>query len=99
VSTQPERGEQTDESYFRELLEDIVKSMVHEPDNVVVQSKSLGKSYTYVIQTAPRDTGIVIGKKGAHIDALRTIFAVISAASDVRIMITVDAPVRRTGDG
>ena len=64
---------------YVDLVEYIVKNMVDQPDDVVVESREgRGRSETIEISLAAGDVGRVIGKGGRNIEAIR---AVVKAAS------------------
>jgi predicted RNA-binding protein YlqC (UPF0109 family) len=65
----------------KELVEMMVKSLVDKPDEVVVTEVEGRHSAVIELVVAREDIGKVIGKKGAHAQALRTI---ISAAGGKR---------------
>ena len=66
---------------MKELVELMVKSLVDKPEEVVVSEVEGRHSAVIELKVAPEDIGKVIGKKGAHAQALRTI---ISAAGGKR---------------
>ena len=66
---------------MKELVELMVKALVDLPDEVVVSEVEGQQSSVIELQVAKEDIGKVIGKKGAHAQALRTI---ISAAGGKR---------------
>lgn len=66
---------------MKELVELMVKSLVDKPDEVVVTEVEGRHSAVIELVVAREDIGKVIGKKGAHAHALRTI---ISAAGGKR---------------
>ncbi len=66
---------------MKELVELMVKALVDCPDEVVVSEVEGQHSSVIELQVAKEDIGKVIGKKGAHAQALRTI---ISAAGGKR---------------
>jgi predicted RNA-binding protein YlqC (UPF0109 family) len=59
----------------KELVEMMVKSMVDRPDEVVVTEVEGQHACVVELKVAREDIGKVIGKKGAHAQALRTIVA------------------------
>jgi uncharacterized protein len=65
----------------KELVEMMVKSLVDKPDEVIVTEVEGRHSAVIELVVAREDIGKVIGKKGAHAQALRTI---ISAAGGKR---------------
>ncbi len=66
---------------MKELVEMMVKALVDKPDEVVVTEVEGRHSAVIELKVAQEDIGKVIGKKGAHAQALRTI---ISAAGGKR---------------
>ena len=63
---------------MKELVEVIAKSLVDNPDEVVVEEKQDGKNITVSLKVAPSDMGKVIGKQGRIAKAIR---AVVKAAT------------------
>ena len=70
-----------EDAAVKELVETIVRALVDFPDDVVVTEVSGQHSSVLELKVAPEDIGKVIGKKGAHAHALRTI---VSAAGGKR---------------
>jgi hypothetical protein len=58
---------------LKELVEYIVKNIVDEPDQVVVNQVEGERSVILEVKVAPSDLGKVIGKQGRIANALRTI--------------------------
>lgn len=63
---------------MKELVEVIAKSLVDNPEEVVVTEKSEGRSIVIELHVAPSDMGKVIGKQGRIAKAIRS---VVKAAS------------------
>ena len=63
---------------MKELVEVIAKSLVDNPEEVVVTEKSEGRSIVVELHVAPSDMGKVIGKQGRIAKAIRS---VVKAAS------------------
>lgn len=64
-----------------DLLKEVVKALVDKPGSVrVVQTAAEGSDQMLYIHVAPDDRGKVIGKQGATITALRTLFARVAAS-------------------
>lgn len=59
----------------KELVEHMVKELVDRPDDVEVVEVQGTHSSVIELTVAKEDIGKVIGKKGAHAQALRTIIA------------------------
>lgn len=56
---------------MKEFLEYILKSIVKNPEEVVVTESKEETLYTYSIKVAQSDMGIVIGKEGRTIKSIR----------------------------
>ena len=67
---------------MKELIEYIAKSLVNEPDEVVVTDATNGGRRVINLQVAPGDMGKVIGKQGRIAHAMRTLLKVASARSN-----------------
>ena len=64
---------------MKELVEVIAKSLVDNPDEVVVTEKDTGKALVLELKVASSDMGKVIGKQGRIAKAIRS---VVKAAAD-----------------
>lgn len=60
---------------MRELVEMMVKALVDHPDEVVVNEVQGQHASVIELIVAQEDVGKVIGKRGAHAQALRTIIS------------------------
>ena len=58
---------------MKELVEVIAKSLVDNPEEVVVTEKDNGKSILVELKVAPTDMGKVIGKQGRIAKAIRSV--------------------------
>ncbi|MFH0937165.1 MAG: KH domain-containing protein [Candidatus Daviesbacteria bacterium] len=56
---------------MKDLLDYIVKSLVSKPDEVVINEESEESTVNLSLSVAPEDMGIVIGKGGQTIQAIR----------------------------
>lgn len=78
---------------MQDLLEHIVKSIVNNPDDVVVTEKESvdfpGLSILS-INVAEEDKGVVIGRKGRTINAIRDIITINAIRLDVRVKVIVE---------
>lgn len=70
------------------LLEVIAKSLVDNPDEVVVTEKETEKGLVLELKVAPSDMGKVIGKQGRIAKAIR--FVVKAAASRENKQVSVE---------
>jgi uncharacterized protein len=72
------------EPRMRELVEYVARSLVDNPDEVVVREHRSGYRYSYHLTVNEEDMGRVIGKQGKIAQALRTLLKVGATRSDVR---------------
>jgi predicted RNA-binding protein YlqC (UPF0109 family) len=66
----------------KDLISDIVKALVDQPDQVSVNKVEAGHTVVLEISVAQRDIGKVIGKQGRNAQAIRTILS--AAAGKLR---------------
>lgn len=66
---------------MKALIEELVKALVNEPDQVTVSENEVGKTSTIVFaaKVAKEDMGKVIGRKGKTIEAIKTIVSACGA--------------------
>ncbi len=67
---------------MKDLISDIVKALVDQPEQVTVTEIESGHTVVLELSVAKSDMGKVIGKRGKHADAIRTILS--AAAGKVR---------------
>ena len=75
---------------MKELVEVIAKSLVDNPDEVVVSEKEDAKSIVVELRVAPSDMGKVIGKQGRIAKAIRTVMRATANRADSKIMVEID---------
>ena len=65
---------------MKELLEDIIKSIVDKPDEVSIEVNDESEStLIYELRVGEGDIGMVIGKKGRNVGAIRTLLSAATA--------------------
>ncbi len=67
----------------------IVKSIVRNPDEVVIERTVDDQGVFITIKCAQSDNGIVIGKGGANINALRILLKTIAAKHNNKVAVKV----------
>ena len=67
---------------MKDLIADIVKALVDQPEQVSITEIEGSHTVVLEISVAKSDMGKVIGKRGRHADAIRTILS--TAAGKVR---------------
>ena len=66
---------------MKELIERIVRAMVDHPEQVQIDIIVGGNTTVYEVRAAKNDLGKVIGKRGSHANAIRTILTAASATA------------------
>lgn len=79
------------------LLETILKEIVSLPDEVVVERKVDEMGVLLNVRLGDGDAGLVIGKEGKTVQAIRTVIGVIGAKNRARINVKLDVPERKPG--
>ncbi len=74
---------------MKELVEYIVKSLVDQPEQVVVTETRRGNSITLEMHVAPGDMGRVIGKGGRVANAIRSLLRVMAANMGVHVTLDI----------
>ena len=72
---------------MRELAEYIIKQLVTNPDEVVVEEETSEEGVTLIVKVADEDMGLIIGKAGATIKAIRKVLTIRAIADKVRVNI------------
>ncbi len=70
---------------MKDLLNYIVTNLVSKPEAVSIDEQNEGTNITLVLTVDPSDMGIVIGKSGQTIRAIRKLLTVRAIAENVRI--------------
>ena len=71
------------------LLEVIAKSLVDNPDEVVVTEKETEKGLVLELKVAPSDMGKVIGKQGRIAKAIRSVVKAAAAKEDKKVVVEI----------
>ncbi|HHV95521.1 MAG TPA: KH domain-containing protein [Clostridiaceae bacterium] len=74
---------------MKELLETIVKALVDNPDDVVVNELEGEKSLILELKVAPEDMGKVIGKQGRIAKAIRTVMKAAAVKENKRVVVEI----------
>tara|TARA_B100001540_G_C15560447_1_gene530202 strand:- start:413 stop:646 length:234 start_codon:yes stop_codon:yes gene_type:complete len=64
---------------MKDLLEDIVKSIVDKPDEVSISITESENTQIYELRVGDGDVGKVIGKHGKNVGAIRTLLSAATA--------------------
>lgn len=80
---------------IQELLEAILKALVSKPEEVEVTKTVDEMGVLFTVKLGEGDAGLVIGREGKTIQAIRCIMTVVGAKSRARINIKLDVPERK----
>lgn len=74
---------------MKELVEVIAKSLVENPDEVVVTEKESGKALVLELKVAASDMGKVIGKQGRIAKAIRSVVKAAASKEDKKVIVDI----------
>ena len=74
---------------MKDLITEIVKALVDQPDQVSVTVTESGQTVMLEIRVADSDLGKVIGKKGRNADAIRTILGAAAGKTRKRYILEI----------
>jgi len=74
---------------MKDLITDIVKALVDQPEQVMVTEIEGGNTVILELSVAKSDMGMVIGKKGRNALALRTILNAAAGKSKKRYVLEI----------
>ena len=74
---------------MKELVEVIAKSLVENPDEVVVTQTESGNDLLIELKVAPSDMGKVIGRQGRIAKAIRAVVKAASSKSDKKVVVEI----------
>lgn len=78
----------------KELLEAILKALVSEPEKVKVTKTVDEMGVLLSVQLGEEDAGLVIGRQGKTIQAIRIVIGAIGMRTRARVNIKLDVPER-----
>jgi predicted RNA-binding protein YlqC (UPF0109 family) len=74
---------------FSTVLGNMVKSIVDNPDKVVVTEHIEGDEVMLTLNVAEEDMGMVIGKRGKIAKAIRTIMKTVAKLDDKKVTVEI----------
>jgi predicted RNA-binding protein YlqC (UPF0109 family) len=74
---------------MREAVEKLVKALVDNPDEVVVNEKPSDRSVMIVVQVANSDMGKLIGREGRTVKAIRSMLYAASQKHGKRFVLEI----------
>lgn len=82
----------TERLNYQELLEIILKSLVNHPEEVRIQKSIDEMGVLFRVKLNPQDMGLVIGKRGATINAIKHIVKAVAMRNYARVNIKIEEP-------
>jgi uncharacterized protein len=74
---------------MKDLISEIVKALVDQPEQVTVTEIEGGQTVVLELSVAKSDMGKVIGKRGKHADAIRTIVSALAGKARKRYVLEI----------
>jgi predicted RNA-binding protein YlqC (UPF0109 family) len=74
---------------MKQVLLDITKAIVEDPDSVVVTEKVSGDTVVLELSVAKHDMGRVIGKEGKIAKSIRTVMRAAAARENKRVIVDI----------
>lgn len=74
---------------MKELVEVITRSLVDDPDSVVVTERQDGRTTVIEVHVAESDMGKVIGKQGRIAKAIRSVVKAAAAKEDKKVIVDI----------
>jgi predicted RNA-binding protein YlqC (UPF0109 family) len=84
---------------MKQVIDLIIKSLVEQPDKVVLEEAQEGDNVTIIVKVADGDMGRVIGKGGATVTAIRTLLKNCNSKDGKRYFIQIGDQPRQHNDG
>lgn len=77
---------------MKDLLNFIVTSLVTKPEEVIISEQKENGDITLNLTVGPQDMGLIIGKNGQTIRAIRKLLTVRAIAENVRVNLQLTEP-------
>ena len=74
---------------MKQILLDITKAIVEDPDSVLVTEKVSGDTVVLELSVAKHDMGRVIGKEGKIAKSIRTVMRAAAAKENKRVSVDI----------
>lgn len=76
-------------STYGSFVEQLVKSVVENPDQVEIEEDTEGNTRTFYVNVNPDDVGKVIGKSGRVVSAIRCVVSAVAAKSREKAFVKI----------
>jgi predicted RNA-binding protein YlqC (UPF0109 family) len=74
---------------MKDLVEFMAKSLVDNPDSVIVNEVNGEQSIILKLTVAPEDMGKIIGKQGRIAKAIRTVIKAVAVKQNKRVIVEI----------
>ncbi len=74
---------------MKQILLDITKAIVEDPDSVLVTEKVSGDTVVLELSVAKQDMGRVIGKEGKIAKSIRTVMRAAASKENKRVIVEI----------
>jgi hypothetical protein len=74
---------------MKQFVETIVKDLVQKPEQMRVEQRETPEGIQLLIYVAPEDAGLIIGKKGFVIRAIRQLVSILATKQGVKAGVEV----------
>ena len=74
---------------MKQILLDITKAIIEDPDSVMVTEKVSGDTVVLELSVAKHDMGRVIGKEGKIAKSIRTVMRAAAAKENKRVIVDI----------
>lgn len=85
------------ESQDKAVLETILKAIVSQPEKVSVNRTTDEMGVLLTVKLGKGDAGVVIGKKGQSINAIRSVINIVGRKNQAKVNVKLDVPEMRRG--
>ena len=80
------------DDHDREFVEYLIKSIVTEPDKVVVTRTVDELGVLLTIKVDPKDMGLLIGRSGSTAKSIRTLARIVGMRNNARVNVRIEEP-------
>ena len=77
---------------MKEFLEYLLKNIVANPEQIAITESKVDTFITLVISASTEDMGLIIGKEGKNIKAIRNIIKAKAIKDNVRVLVQIVDP-------
>jgi predicted RNA-binding protein YlqC (UPF0109 family) len=76
----------------QEFLEYLVKSIVENPDDVMIDRKVDEMGVLLSLKVNPKDMGLIVGRQGSTAKAIRSLLRIVGIRNNARVNLKIEEP-------